>query len=133
MRCDQANSVPTHLYLEYKGFRPSHTRLNGRELWYFSPIRTQEKTPSFKVDVILNRWFDHGLGKGGKTVDIAIEICRCSVREALRDIEYSGLFNKFGYSKNQTSKFESTISAFEQKSGAFEKEKNIENSLAFLI
>lgn len=63
MQCKQANSVPAHLYLEYKGFKPRHTRLNGRELWYISPIRPQENTPSFKVDVILNRWFDHGLGK----------------------------------------------------------------------
>ena len=128
MRCDQANSIPAQLYLQYKGFRPSHTRLNGRELWYVSPIRSKEHTPSFKVDVILNRWFDHGLGKGGKTLDLAIEICRCSVREALSDIERSGLFNDLGHSKNQTATLEHVGSVFEQRTIADEKENKPEAS-----
>ena len=133
MRCDQANSIPAQLYLQYKGFRPAHTRLNGRELWYVSPIRSKEHTPSFKVDVILNRWFDHGLGKGGKTLDLAIEICRCSVREALSDIERSGLFNDLGHSKNQTATLEHVGSVFEQRKIAYEKENEARESVAFRL
>ncbi len=34
-------------------------KTNGDELWFLSPFRL-EKTPSFKVNRKMNKWFDFG-------------------------------------------------------------------------
>ena len=65
MRADQARTIPIDVYLERRGLSPTKTRLGGRELWYHSPIREGDETPSFKVDTGKNVWFDHGLVRGG--------------------------------------------------------------------
>ena len=39
-------------------------------MWYSAPYRT-ERTPSFKVDIAKNVWFDFGMGKGGDIFDLA--------------------------------------------------------------
>ncbi len=67
-------------YLSTLGHEPSKIRSN--DYWYLSPLR-DEKTPSFKVNRKLNRWYDHGLGKGGNLVDFGIEYHHCSVSELL--------------------------------------------------
>ncbi len=53
-------------YLSKSGHQPAKVR--GNDYWYLSPLR-EEKTPSFKVNRKLNRWYDHGLGKGGNIID----------------------------------------------------------------
>lgn len=92
MRADQARTIPISDYLQSQGITPARTRMKGRELWYHSPIRDQDSTPSFKVDVILNLWYDHGLGKGGNTLDLAIELHCLSVRDALSHLEDTRLY-----------------------------------------
>ncbi len=96
MRADQAKTIPVDRYLETQGFKPVKVRQGGRELWYTSPIREGDSTPSFKVDVILNAWFDHGLGKGGNTLDLAIELHRTTVSEALAHLERTRLYSPAG-------------------------------------
>lgn len=44
------------------------TKISGIQYWYRSPLRN-EKTPSFKVNRRLNRWYDFGIGKGGSILD----------------------------------------------------------------
>jgi len=68
-------------YLSTLGHEPSKIRNN--DYWYFSPLRN-ENTPSFKINRKLNRWYDHGLGKGGNLIDFAIAYHDCTIRE-LRD------------------------------------------------
>ena len=97
MRADQAKTIPIDRYLDQQGFKPVKERMNGRELWYHSPIRSGDSSPSFKVDTILNKWYDHGLGRGGNTLDLAIELCCSSVRDALRHLERTGLYSPTGY------------------------------------
>jgi hypothetical protein len=58
--------------LAKEGFLPTHKR--GNDWWYLSPIRAQEHTASFKVNTVLNRWFDHGIGEGGKLFDLALRL-----------------------------------------------------------
>ena len=48
-----------------------------------SPLRS-EKTPSFKINQKLNRWYDHGLGKGGNLIDFALLYYHCTVGEFLK-------------------------------------------------
>ncbi|SFG27661.1 Toprim-like [Pontibacter chinhatensis] len=70
-------------FLAGQGFQPA--RKNGLDWWYVSPIRAPERTPSFKVNIRLNRWYDHGTGEGGKVFDLAMRLHRtASIREIIQ-------------------------------------------------
>jgi hypothetical protein len=120
MRADQAKTIPVSAYLEYLGVKPTKQRLGGRELWYHSPLRQGDSTPSFKIDTILNRWFDHGLGRGGNTLDLAVELQKASVREALHHLERSGLYDN---TRTPQTRFTSLQMILENRKPAIEKEK----------
>lgn len=70
-------------YLSRLGYKPAKVRNN--DYWYVSPLR-DEKTPSFKVNRKLNRWYDHGLGKGGNLIDFAILHQNCTIGEFLQKL-----------------------------------------------
>ena len=123
MRSDQAKTIPIPAYLALRGIQPANVRLNGRELWYHSPIRKEDKTPSFKVDTLINKWFDHGLGRGGNTLDLAMEFCRGSVRDALNELERSNLYKSYGYAQSSTTGFQHVANIIENRRPAVEKEK----------
>lgn len=81
MQCDTAREVSIVEFLKRSGFSP--VRENQNSVWYLSPIRNENEA-SFKVSKVLNRWYDHGIGKGGSIIDLVIEMNnRCSVQEAL--------------------------------------------------
>ena len=88
MNIQNAKEIQITEYLAYKGFRPIRYN-NKSDYWYLSPLRT-EKTASFKVCSVLNRWFDHGLGEGGNIIDLAIKIGSLDIQNALKDI--SGVY-----------------------------------------
>lgn len=67
----EIKSIPLTDFLSRLGHEPASRK--GTRLWYKSPLR-QEHTPSFKVDISLNCWYDFGLGKGGNIIDLAAEI-----------------------------------------------------------
>ena len=48
-------------FLARLGHEP--VRRSGNELWYRAPYRS-ERTPSFRVNVAKQLWYDFGLGKG---------------------------------------------------------------------
>jgi len=79
----EAKEIDIVHFLADLGYEPSKIRNN--DYWYFSPLR-DEKTPSFKVNRKLNRWYDHGLGKGGNLVDFSILYHGCSVSEFLQNL-----------------------------------------------
>ena len=70
-------------YLQETGHRPVKTKYGSA--WYQSPLR-QEKTPSFKVDLNKNLWYDFGTGEGGNLIDLVIKLNNYSVPEALAHI-----------------------------------------------
>lgn len=54
-----------------------------------SPLR-RENTPSFKVNAAKNLWYDHGAGRGGTIIDLAMELeGLSSPAEAIRSISLS--------------------------------------------
>ncbi len=75
------------------------------EAWYYSPFRPDEKTPSFKVNELTNRWHDFGHitsrskgnGSGGDPIDLWCDYYnkdrRTGTREALVALEniYDGI------------------------------------------
>ncbi len=85
-------------YLSSLGHKPS--KISNNDFWYCSPLR-QEKTPSFKINRKLNRWYDHGLGKGGNLVDFAILYHRCSIGELMQSLNADLFFQKPSYPAGQ--------------------------------
>ena len=64
----QMREIPIADFLSVMGIHP--TKQKGNALWYSAPYRT-ERTPSFKVDIAKNVWFDFGTGNGGDIFDLA--------------------------------------------------------------
>ncbi|HEY1872118.1 MAG TPA: CHC2 zinc finger domain-containing protein, partial [Chitinophagaceae bacterium] len=78
-------------YLSTLGFKPS--KVSRNDYWYISPFR-DEKTPSFKVNRNLNRWYDFGDGKGGNLVDFGVQFHQCTVADFLRKMKSSFSFQQ---------------------------------------
>ena len=76
-----ARNIELEKVLSKMGYQPK--KRTERELWYISPFR-DEKTPSFKLDTTINKWFDFGESKGGNTLDFVIHKFDYSVNEALK-------------------------------------------------
>jgi DNA primase len=82
MNCSQANNIPIQEVFESVSNTPKGKE-NNNEVWYISPFNPDQETPSFKINLSLNTWYDFNIGKGGKVLDLIIELKRCSVKEAL--------------------------------------------------
>lgn len=67
MNTKQAKELSLPDFLAQLGHAPVRTR--GSDIWYTSPFRPDEHTPSFKIDHQKNVWFDFGMGKGGTIID----------------------------------------------------------------
>ncbi|TLP77003.1 toprim domain-containing protein [Maribacter sp. ACAM166] len=83
LSCERARAFPIERALAKLGHFP--TRTNGKEAWFLSPIRSETQA-SFKVSKKLNRWYDHGAGKGGNVIDLICLITKGTVKEALHII-----------------------------------------------
>src|SRR5690606_34556919 len=70
-------------YLSSLGHVPVIIR--NSDYWYLSPLR-EEKTASLKINRRLNRWYDHGIGKGGNLIDFGILYHQCSVGQFLQQL-----------------------------------------------
>ena len=84
LTCEQAREMDMVDYLSALGFEP--VKIRNADYWYLSPLRS-EKTASFKINRKLNRWYDHGLGKGGNIIDFAILFHNCTVGEFLQSLQ----------------------------------------------
>lgn len=93
MNIEQAKHIPIADYLSRAGFQPKRVRHSGTELWYHSPLRKGDDTPSFKVDARLNLWYDHGLADGGDIIKLVRELHSISVKEVLQHLERTGLYS----------------------------------------
>ena len=78
--CERARNLSIVKTMASFGHFPSRT--TEKEAWFLSPLRSETQA-SFKVSLILNRWYDHGLGKGGNLLDLIVAMNNCSIKEAL--------------------------------------------------
>lgn len=90
MTCAQAIQIDIVEYLSKAGYQP--VKIRSLDFWYLSPLRT-EKTPSFKVNKKLNRWYDHGIGQGGNLIEFAILLNNCTIAELLHNLETNFSFH----------------------------------------
>jgi hypothetical protein len=123
--CQQANQIDMVDYLASLGHEPKKER--NQNYWYKSPFR-EEKTPSFKVDLRLNLWYDHGTGKGGDLVDFGTQYHHCSVSELLSLLS--------SYQSGQTLSFQqpslSSRSSFLQGPMAGERKESPDGKIVIL-
>ena len=70
---DAIRQIPLADFLARLGHEP--VRRSGNELWYSAPYRS-ERTPSFRVNVAKQLWYDFGLGKGGDIFTLAGEFAQ---------------------------------------------------------
>ena len=71
MNIKQAKSIPINVLIEHLGGREA-TRTQ-KDVWYYSPFRPEEKTPSFKVIIQKNYWHDFATGQGGSILDLWLD------------------------------------------------------------
>src|SRR6056297_511498 len=84
LTCERARAFPIERALAKLGHFP--TRTTYKEAWFPSPFRPETQA-SFKVCKKLNRWYDHGAGKGGNVIDLICQITKGTVSEALEFIQ----------------------------------------------
>jgi len=89
--CDAARDIDIVEYLAKAGHQPQ--RIRDKDYWYLSPLRN-EKTASFKVNRKINRWYDHGMGKGGNLIDFALLFHNCRINDWLNSLSGNFLLHE---------------------------------------
>lgn len=84
MNIKQAKDLDMVEYLARLGHEPQ--KISGKDYWYHSPLH-DEKTPSFKINRKMNRWYDFSIGKGGNLVDFGVLYHSCSVKDFLEKLD----------------------------------------------
>jgi len=101
LTCKKARDISIVSVLGKLGYFPK--KITQKEAWFLSPFR-EETQPSFKVSIVLNRWYDHGEGFGGNIIDLVTRLKRCSILETLEFL--SNDISNFSFQKRV--KFETT-------------------------
>lgn len=81
MNSFEAKKIPIQNFLLARGYQP--TSSTPKEIWYRSPFRENDKTPSFKVNLLINTWYDFSIGKGGTIIDLSTLIYNEDVSSTL--------------------------------------------------
>ncbi len=83
MNITEAKRIHIVDYLHVKGINPTKEMLN--DAWFLSPLR-EEHTPSFKVHLGKNVWYDFGTGEGGDVITLVEKMERCDTSAAVRKL-----------------------------------------------
>lgn len=83
----EAKQISIVEYLSGLGFEAA--KIRGNDSWYYSPFR-EERTPSFKVNIKQNFWYDHGSGEGGTILDLGAKLHHCTLSEFLDKLSGDG-------------------------------------------
>jgi len=112
---EEAKQIDIIDYLSKLGYEA--VKIRSSNYWYLSPLR-KEKIPSFKVSRKLNRWYDHGVGKGGNIIDFGILYNNCTIGEFLHQLSSNFSFQKpfvFHSYERDRNDTESKISILQEK------------------
>jgi len=105
MNISQAKEIPLDELLARLGFTPAKV-VNG-EIWYKSPFRANDDTPSFKLSASKKGWYDFGDAEtnGGNILDFAIRYFKLGENDisgALRELRPYGATHVAKPSKQAT-------------------------------
>ncbi|WP_444647700.1 toprim domain-containing protein [Flavobacterium columnare] len=98
MNIEKAKQIPIELVLQKMNYVPSKT--NGFDKFYYSPFR-DERTASFKINIKINRWYDHGLQKGGNIIDFIATKFNYTIPEVLKFLENYSEESVFSFQKQK--------------------------------
>ncbi len=85
MNITEARDILLTDFLAAIGCEP--VRRTKSRVYYLSPLRN-ERTPSFKVNTTLNKWYDFGPGQGGDIIELGMLYYHTNdIGEVLRHIE----------------------------------------------
>jgi len=96
-----------------------HDNIDKNEFFITSPFNQSEKTPSFRINVEKNIWYDHSMGLGGNIIDLVMILNNCSFAQALKHLK--NLDFSFHQQKEPIFKIE------KQEIQIIKKIKNLEN------
>lgn len=102
MNIEKAKQIPIEMVLQKMNYTPSKT--NGFDVWYLSPLH-DEKTPSFKINTKINKWFDHSLQRGGNIIDFIAIKFNYSIPEVLKFLENYSDESIFSFQKQKNIEF----------------------------
>lgn len=80
MNITEANSTWIVDYLYTGGHKA--VKIKYGSAWFLSPLRC-ENTPSFKVHLSKNRWYDFGIGEGGNLIDLVMKLHNLNFSDSL--------------------------------------------------
>jgi hypothetical protein len=83
MKSSEAKNLQIIDLLSNVGFNPAFVK--GGSAWFKSPLRN-ERTASFKVNLVKNCWYDFGEGIGGNIFALVMRIYKVDFKEALHII-----------------------------------------------
>lgn len=84
MNAKEARDIPLEVVLEDMGIYPA--KKSGNDIFYFAR-EGDKNTPSFKINSKINKWYDHGVGEGGNTIDAVMFLKNCDFYNAMRYLE----------------------------------------------
>lgn len=82
MKLDTIKNISIQAYLQSIGFEPKNQ--SGNRVFYLSPFRPQEKTPSFAVRPKQNDYIDFATGQGGDIIKFVERYHTVDFKEAVR-------------------------------------------------
>lgn len=128
MNIQQVKEISIIDYLNSLGYNPQ--KIMNKNYWFLSPLRN-EKTPSFKVDIHSNLFYDFGIGYGGTIIDFEIKYYSITVSDFLKKLNDNFSFWQQKIVNNNsrgTVKLDSPkdISPYKLKNLEFYEPKNLE-------
>jgi len=93
----EIKTIPIESFLQAQGF--SIKKNTTHSLWFTSPFRN-EKTPSFKVNLKLNTWYDFGEGQGGDIIKLAMLLWNENFKETIHKLS-AKIFPKLEFVKKK--------------------------------
>ena len=96
MNLKQIKQISIIQVLSKYGVKP--TKIQRNQAWFYA-INRKERTPSLKVDIIKNTFFDFGTFTGGSVIDIIMLLEGCRVREAIGKLRKMNDSNTISFSQ----------------------------------
>jgi len=96
MNIETAREIAIIDYLAYLGFFPISQIEDN--FWYYSPFKPGSKTPTFRVNRKLNRWFDifNGMELEGTILHFGTQYHKCSLNDFLEKLNSLSLYLRNG-------------------------------------
>lgn len=79
MNATQAKQIKIIDYLKIEA--------NKNDIFIKSPFNPAEKTPSFKINIQKNIWYDHAQGRGGNILDLVMQLHNLTLSQALKHLK----------------------------------------------